>query len=181
MEHIVMEIPEVVLFKPKTFNDERGFFFESFRQEIFNQATQLETKFIQENHSFSYKNILRGLHLQALPYAQGKLVRVVRGMIFDVAVDVRKNSKTFGRYVSAVLSAENKHQLWVPPGFAHGFLALSDAEVVYKTDQYYHKDSEKIIAWNDQEIAIEWPSIDGVQNFMLANRDIENTILLKDL
>ena len=155
-------IPDVLLIEPKVFGDERGFFFESFNQKCFQEAADLEPTFVQDNHSRSVKNVLRGLHYQLAPKAQGKLVRVVEGEVFDVAVDLRKNSKTFGQWVGQILSAENKLQLWIPPGFAHGFAVLSEsAEFLYKTTDYYAPDLERCIAWNDPTIGIRWP--EGLQ------------------
>ena len=155
-------IPDVLLFEPKVFGDERGFFFESFNQKVFQQAAALEPAFVQDNHSRSVKNVLRGLHYQLAPKAQGKLVRVVEGEVFDVAVDLRKSSKTFGQWVGQILSAENKLQLWIPPGFAHGFAVLSEsAEFLYKTTDYYAPELERCIAWNDPTIGIRWP--EGLQ------------------
>ena len=150
-------IPDVLLIKPKVFGDERGFFFESFNQKVFEQATGLKVAFVQDNHSKSARNVLRGLHYQAI-HPQGKLIRVVQGEVFDVAVDIRKDSKTFGEWVGEILSAENKKQLWIPPGFAHGFLTLSEsAEFLYKTTDYYVPEFERCIAWNDPKIGINWP------------------------
>lgn len=155
-------IPDVLLIEPKVFGDERGFFFESFNQKVFQEAAALEPAFVQDNHSRSVKNVLRGLHYQLPPKAQGKLVRVVEGEVFDVAVDIRKSSKTFGQWIGQVLSAENKLQLWIPPGFAHGFAVLSDsAEFLYKTTDYYAPELERCIAWNDPSIGIRWP--EGLQ------------------
>lgn len=152
-----LAIPDVMLLEPKVFGDERGFFFESFNQRDFNQATGLDVDFVQDNHSKSAKNVLRGLHYQ-INRPQGKLVRVVEGAVFDVAVDIRPDSETFGRWIGEILSAENKHQLWIPPGFAHGFLTLSDtAEFLYKTTDYYFPEYEYCILWNDNKIGIEWP------------------------
>jgi dTDP-4-dehydrorhamnose 3,5-epimerase len=153
-----LEIPEVILFEPTVFGDERGFFYESFNQQTFNQLTGLNVQFVQDNHSKSQKGVLRGLHYQLPPKAQGKLVRVVQGEVFDVAVDIRKNSPTFGQWVSAILSAENKQQLWIPEGFAHGFLTLSEtAEFLYKTTDYYAPEMERCIVWDDEELGIDWP------------------------
>jgi dTDP-4-dehydrorhamnose 3,5-epimerase len=151
-----LAIPEVVVFEPKVFGDERGFFFESFNQRSFNDAVGSNVNFVQDNHSRSVKNVLRGLHYQ-IQQPQGKLVRVVQGEVFDVAVDIRKNSPTFGKWVGEVLSADNKKQLWVPAGFAHGFLTLSDtAEFLYKTTDYYAPAHERCIKWNDPSIGIHW-------------------------
>ena len=153
-----LAIPEILLIEPKVFGDERGFFFESFNQRAFNEATGLDVQFVQDNHSRSAKNVLRGLHYQLPPKAQGKLVRVVVGEVFDVAVDIRKDSPTFGKWVGEVLSADNKRQLWIPPGFAHGFLVLSEAaEFLYKTTDYYAPELERSIAWDDPEVAVCWP------------------------
>lgn len=158
MKVSALTIPDVLLIEPKVFGDERGFFFESFNQQRFNEATGLDLQFVQDNHSKSTKGVLRGLHYQLPPRAQGKLVRVVAGEVFDVAVDIRKNSPTFGQWVGAVLSAENKHQLWIPPGLAHGFLVLSEsAEFLYKTTDYYAPELERCIRWNDPDLAITWP------------------------
>ena len=158
MQFFRLDIPDVVLFEPKVFGDERGFFFESFNEKVFEQATGLEREFVQDNHSKSQQGVLRGLHYQLPPMAQGKLVRVVSGEVFDVAVDIRRSSPTFGRWVGAVLTGENKKQLWVPEGFAHGFLTLSDsAEFLYKTTEFYAPEHERSIAWNDPALGIEWP------------------------
>ena len=150
-------IPEVLLIEPKVFGDDRGFFFESFNQKVFEEATGLKVAFVQDNHSKSARNVLRGLHYQ-IKQAQGKLLRVVLGEVFDVAVDIRKDSKTYGQWVGQILSAENKRQLWIPPGFAHGFLTLSEnAEFLYKTTDYYSAENERCIAWDDPKIGIKWP------------------------
>lgn len=151
-------IPDVLLIEPKVFGDARGFFYESFNRRAFQEATGLQTDFVQDNHSRSARGVLRGLHYQ-LQQAQGKLVRVCQGEVFDVAVDLRKSSPTFGRSVGVRLSAQNCHQLWVPPGFAHGFVVLSDfAEFLYKTTDYYAPAHERCIAWNDPTLAIDWPA-----------------------
>jgi dTDP-4-dehydrorhamnose 3,5-epimerase len=152
-----LSIPDVVLLEPKVFGDERGFFFESFNQKVFNDLIGREITFVQDNHSLSAKNVLRGLHYQ-VEQPQGKLVRVIEGEIFDVAVDVRQTSPTFGKWVGATLSSTNKHQLWIPAGFAHGFLVLSDsADVLYKATDYYSPANEKIILWSDSQLSIDWP------------------------
>jgi dTDP-4-dehydrorhamnose 3,5-epimerase len=157
MKYTPLLIPDVILFEPKVFGDERGFFMESFNQRIFEQAVGRAVNFVQDNHSKSSKNVLRGLHYQ-IKNPQGKLVRVTRGEVFDVAVDIRKNSPTFGQWVGEILSAENKKQLWVPEGFAHGFLTLSDtAEFLYKTTDYYSPEFERCIRWDDNEVDIDWP------------------------
>jgi dTDP-4-dehydrorhamnose 3,5-epimerase len=158
MKATPLKIPDIVLIEPKVFGDERGYFFESFNQAAFNQAIGYEVQFVQDNHSKSQKGVLRGLHYQLPPKAQGKLVRVVQGEVFDVAVDIRKDSPTFGQWVGVILSAENKRQLWIPAGFAHGFITLSEsAEFLYKTTDYYAPEYERCIAWNDPEIGINWP------------------------
>jgi len=150
-------IPDVILLEPKVFGDDRGFFFESYNQKAFQEATRLDVQFVQDNHSKSARNVLRGLHYQ-VQQPQGKLVRVVQGEVFDVAVDIRKDSKTYGQWVGQRLSAENKKQLWIPPGLAHGFVVLSEtAEFLYKTTDYYAPAHERCIAWNDPKIGIEWP------------------------
>lgn len=150
-------IPDILLIEPKVFGDSRGFFFESFNQNAFRAASGLDVQFVQDNHSKSARHVLRGLHYQ-IRQAQGKLVRVVQGAVFDVAVDLRTGSKTFGQWVGETLSADNKKQLWIPPGFAHGFLTLSEsAEFLYKTTDYYAPEFERCIAWNDAEIGIKWP------------------------
>lgn len=157
MQIVKTAIPEVLIIEPQVFGDERGFFFESFNQQKFEQFTGVKTEFVQDNHSRSAKNVLRGLHYQ-IQQPQGKLVRVVAGEVFDVAVDVRRNSATFGKWVGVLLSAENKRQLWVPPGFAHGFLVLKEAtEFLYKTTDYYAPQHERCIRWDDPDIGIQWP------------------------
>jgi len=161
-------IPDVLIIEPKVFGDERGFFFESFNQKAFNEATCLDVNFVQDNHSRSAKGVLRGLHYQ-VQQPQGKLVRVVRGAVFDVAVDIRQGSSTFGKWVGTELSEENHKQLWVPAGFAHGFLVLSEsADFLYKTTNYYAPVHERCIVWNDPAIGIEWPG--GLQP-MLSVKD----------
>ncbi|MGL6364345.1 dTDP-4-dehydrorhamnose 3,5-epimerase [Aeromonas veronii] len=158
MNVIKTAIPDVLIFEPKVFGDERGFFFESFNHKLFEEAVGYPVTFVQDNHSKSSKNVLRGLHYQSSPHAQGKLVRCVVGEVFDVAVDIRKSSPTFGQWVGIHLSGENKRQLWIPEGFAHGFLTLSDtADFVYKTTNYYHSKSECSILWSDQQLGIKWP------------------------
>ena len=151
-------IPEVLIIEPKVFGDERGFFYESFNQRAFNEATGLAHNFVQDNHSHSSKGVLRGLHYQ-VQNPQGKLVRVARGSVFDVAVDIRKSSPSFGQWVGVELSEQNHRQLWVPTGFAHGFLVTSDsADFLYKTTDYYAPQFERCIAWDDAAIGIEWPA-----------------------
>jgi dTDP-4-dehydrorhamnose 3,5-epimerase len=150
-------LADVWLIEPKVFGDARGFFFESYNRQTFNAATGLNVDFVQDNHSKSTRGVLRGLHYQLPPRAQGKLVRVVQGEVFDVAVDIRKSSPTFGRWVGDILSAENKRQLWIPPGFAHGFVTLSDtAEFLYKTTDTYAPAYERCIRWDDPAIGIDW-------------------------
>jgi dTDP-4-dehydrorhamnose 3,5-epimerase len=154
-------IPDVLVFEPKVFGDARGFFYESFNENVFAEATGLRPRFVQDNHSKSARNVLRGLHYQ-IQQPQGKLVRVVQGAVFDVAVDLRSNSPTFGRWVGEILSDENKKMLWVPEGFAHGFMVLSDtAEFLYKTTDFYAPDYERCIFWNDPTLNIDWP-IEGL-------------------
>jgi dTDP-4-dehydrorhamnose 3,5-epimerase len=158
MKATPLTIPDVILIEPKVFGDERGYFYESFNQTAFNQVIGYDVQFVQDNHSKSQKGVLRGLHYQLAPKAQGKLVRVIQGEVFDVAVDIRKDSPTFGQWVGVILSAENKRQLWIPAGFAHGFITLSEsAEFLYKTTDYYAPEYERCIAWNDPEIGINWP------------------------
>lgn len=153
-----LAIADVLLLEPRVFGDARGFFFESFNQEAFNQATGTNYQFVQDNHSRSSRGVLRGLHYQLPPKAQGKLVRVVRGAVWDVAVDIRKGSPTFGRWVAEELSEDNHRQLWIPPGFAHGFLALTDtADFLYKTTDYYSPEHERVIRWDDSTLDIHWP------------------------
>ena len=157
MDVIETSIPDVKLLKPKVFGDERGFFMESYNKQTLAELLGLDVEFVQDNHSRSSKNVLRGLHYQ-LKQAQGKLVRVVAGEVFDVAVDIRRSSATFGQWAGAILSATNHHQLWVPAGFAHGFVVLSDtADFMYKTTDYYAPQYEKCIRWDDPAIGIEWP------------------------
>ncbi|PLC52482.1 dTDP-4-dehydrorhamnose 3,5-epimerase [Pollutimonas nitritireducens] len=171
-----LAIPDVILLEPNVFGDDRGFFFESFNQAQFEAATGKKLNFVQDNHSRSTQNVLRGLHYQ-IKQPQGKLVRVVAGSVFDVAVDIRKNSPTFGQWVGEVLSSENKKQLWVPEGFAHGFLTLSDkAEFLYKTTDYYAPKFERCILWNDSEINVQWP-LDGEP--ILSEKDKRAPSLLK--
>ncbi|OXI87718.1 dTDP-4-dehydrorhamnose 3,5-epimerase [Burkholderia sp. AU33423] len=157
MNVIATAIPDVKIFEPKVFGDARGFFFESFNHRVFEEAIGRSIEFVQDNHSKSAKNVVRGLHYQ-INHAQGKLVRVVAGEVFDVAVDIRRDSPTFGRWVGVMLSAENKRQLWIPEGFAHGFVVVSDAaEFLYKTTDYWYPDAERAIRWDDPTLAIEWP------------------------
>jgi dTDP-4-dehydrorhamnose 3,5-epimerase len=170
------EIPDVLILEPKVFGDSRGFFFESYNEQVFQDKTGLEVRFVQDNYSRSVKNVLRGMHYQ-IQQTQGKLVRVTVGAIFDVALDLRKSSRTFGMWVSCELSAENKRQLWVPPGFAHGFAVVSDvAEVLYKTTDYYAPQHERSILWNDPDLAIAWP-LDGEP--LLSTKDQAGTPFCK--
>lgn len=166
-----LAIPEVLLLTPKVFGDDRGFFFESFNARQFAELSGHAGDFVQDNHSRSSRGVLRGLHYQLPPKAQGKLVRVVLGEVFDVAVDIRCDSPTFGRWVGARLSAENRQQLWVPPGFAHGFVTLSEyAEFLYKTTDYYDPQLERSIAWNDPDLAIDWPLVEAP---VLSAKDVQ--------
>lgn len=171
MQVIRTDIPEVIILEPKVFGDERGFFFESFNARTFNQAIGREVTFVQDNHSRSQQGVLRGLHYQLPPAAQGKLVRCVSGEVFDVAVDLRKSSPTFGRWVGVNLSGENNRQMWIPEGFAHGFAAISAvADFLYKTTDYYTPALERCIAWNDPEIGIDWP----IASPTLSVKDVVN-------
>ena len=175
MQATRLAISDVVLIEPKKFGDARGFFFESFNQRAFNEATGTDHQFVQDNHSRSARGVLRGLHYQ-VQQPQGKLVRVVRGAVFDVAVDIRKASPTFGQWVGEELSEDNHRQLWVPPGFAHGFLVLSEtAEFLYKTTDYYAPAHERCIIWNDPSIGIEWPDIGA--NPLLSAKDQQGLTL----
>jgi dTDP-4-dehydrorhamnose 3,5-epimerase len=160
-------IPDVLIIKPPVFSDERGYFFESYHRERFSKAG-IPVDFVQDNESKSQKNVLRGLHLQRPPFAQGKLIRVVQGAVLDIAVDVRTNSPHFGKWVSTMLSGENKWMFWIPPGFAHGFLTLEEGTVFsYKCTQFYNKESEMAIRWNDPDFAIDW----GISDPVLSEKD----------
>ena len=160
MKVTALKIPDVKLIEPDVFEDERGFFYESFNQQKFNKAIGQDITFVQDNHSKSKKGVLRGLHYQEEPYAQAKLVRVISGEVFDVAVDIRKSSPTYGQWVGEFLSEKNKKQLWVPVGFAHGFIVTSDSAVfLYKTTNYYNKDFEKCIIWDDPLLEVKWPKV----------------------
>ena len=175
MESRPLAIADVVLMEPRAFADERGLFFESFNAAAFAEATGVSRLFVQDNHSVSRRGVVRGLHYQLPPFAQGKLVRVVAGAVFDVAVDVRRGSPTFGRWVGEMLSAENRRLLWIPEGFAHGFMALEDeTQFLYKTTAPYNRDSERAIMWNDPAIAIDWP-----RNFdpIVSERDMRAPVL----
>jgi dTDP-4-dehydrorhamnose 3,5-epimerase len=169
MKVTALKIPDVKLIEPDVFEDERGFFYESFNQQKFNKAIGQDITFVQDNHSKSKKGVLRGLHYQEEPYAQAKLVRVISGEVFDVAVDIRKYSETYGQWVGQILSATNKYQLWIPVGFAHGFLTISDeAELLYKTTMVYSKEHENIIVWDDPTLRVKWPFVDSIK---LAAKD----------
>lgn len=157
MKVIKTKIPDVLIIEPRIFGDSRGFFYESFNAKVFAEQTGITTQFVQDNHSRSSKNVLRGLHYQ-IRQPQGKLVRVVRGEVFDVAVDIRKSSSTFGEWVGCILNEENKKELWIPPNCVHGFLVLSEyADFLYKTTNYYSPEYERAILWNDRDLGIEWP------------------------
>jgi dTDP-4-dehydrorhamnose 3,5-epimerase len=166
-----LSIPDVLLIEPKIFKDERGLFFESFNQKTFNEATNTNILFVQDNHAESIKGVLRGLHYQLNPMAQAKLVRVIEGEVFDVAVDLRHTSPTFGHWVSAILSQDNQKQLFIPKGFAHGYLTLSDhATFLYKASQFYSPEHEGAIRWNDETLNIAWPNI---KNILVSPKDSE--------
>ncbi len=175
MKFTATSIPDVVLVEPKVFGDERGFFLETYRAETF-AAAGITAAFVQDNHSRSKCGTLRGLHYQ-IRQAQGKLVRVILGEVFDVSVDMRRSSPTFGKWVGAQLSAENKRQIWVPPGFAHGFYVLSDwAELVYKATDYYGPEWERTLLWNDVQVGIEWPLLAGVA-LTISPKDLQGKLL----
>jgi dTDP-4-dehydrorhamnose 3,5-epimerase len=170
-----LSIPDVILFEPRVFQDDRGFFFESYSHKAFEGQVGHSVKFVQDNHSKSSKGVLRGLHYQLAPKAQGKLVRVTAGEVFDVAVDIREGSPTFGQWVGEILSADNKKQLWIPEGFVHGFLTLSDSsEFLYKTTDYYAPEYERCIRWDDPKIGIHWPK--GITP-ILSQKDQEGGFL----
>lgn len=172
MNITLTNIPDVFIIEPRVFGDDRGFFFESYNEKDFHQKTGLNVSFVQDNHSRSVQNVLRGLHYQ-IQQPQGKLVRAVVGSVFDVAVDLRKSSPTFGQWVGCELSAENKRMFWVPPGFAHGFLVLSEfAEFLYKTTDYYAPQYERSLLWNDPDLNIDWP-IDGNPILSVKDRDAQ--------
>ena len=167
-------IPDVLVIEPKVFGDARGFFYESFNQQAFNEATGLDIQFVQDNHSRSTQGVLRGLHYQLPPYAQGKLVRCTRGAVWDVAVDIRKSSPTFGQWAGVELTEDNHRQFWIPPGFAHGFIVLSDtADFLYKTTAYYAPTYDRCIAWNDASLAIQWPHTGDAPQ--LSPKDVAGT------
>jgi len=177
MKMIQTDIPDVVIIEPQVFSDERGWFMESFNEKRFHEElTRLglpaPRSFVQDNHSCSSKGVLRGLHFQKSPYAQGKLVRVVKGSAFDVAVDIRKDSPTYRKWTAIELSADNKRMFWVPEGFAHGFLALEDnTHFLYKTTDYYNKESEGAIRWDDSNLGIQWPTICGLDEYLVTGKD----------
>lgn len=171
---IQTQIPDVKIITPQVFGDDRGFFMESWNQKEFEDKVCRGVRFVQDNHSRSKRGVVRGLHYQTKPHPQAKLVRCLLGSIFDVAVDIRKSSPTYGKWVGVELSAENKKQLWIPEGFAHGFVALSEyAEVFYKTNEFWHKECEANIIWNDPEIGILWPEVDGM---ILSDKDAKAPI-----
>ncbi len=182
MKVIPQAIPDVLLIEPKVFGDARGFFLESFNQQAFTAATGVGLPFVQDNHSRSVRGVLRGLHYQLAPKAQGKLVRATRGAVFDVALDIRRDSPTYGVWAGAVLSEENQHQLWVPPGLAHGFLVLSDtADFLYKTTDYYSPAHERSIRWDDPAIGIDWPlAAHGIAGPVLSDKDKNSASLLAE-
>lgn len=170
MKATATELPEVLILEPQVFGDARGFFMESFSQRAFDEAVGRPVAFVQDNHSRSARGVLRGLHYQLAPHAQGKLVRVTSGAVFDVAVDMRRSSPRFGRWVGTELSGENRRQLWIPPGFAHGFLVLSEsADFLYKTTDYYAPECERGVLWNDPAIGIRWPETGGAP--VLSQKD----------
>ena len=183
MNVIETKIKDLLIFEPRVFADDRGWFMESFNQQVFEKALAdrgLEIpNFVQDNHSFSKKGVLRGLHYQLNPHAQGKLVRVVQGRAWDVAVDIRKDSETFGQWVGVELSGENHKQFWIPAGFAHGFIALEDnTQFLYKTTDYYSKECERSIIWDDPKIGIEWPFTDNLE-IVLTEKDASATNLVE--
>jgi len=176
MEIEKLSIPELILIKPQVFADERGYFFESFNEEKFAQKSGVGVKFVQDNESLSNCGVLRGLHFQNPPYAQGKLVRVIRGSVQDVAVDIRRNSPTFGQHFSVILSGENKYQLYIPEGFAHGFLVLEDHTIFsYKCTNFYHRESERSLKWNDPDLHIAW----GINAPVLSEKDRNTAVTWK--
>ncbi|EET8568063.1 dTDP-4-dehydrorhamnose 3,5-epimerase, partial [Escherichia coli] len=171
MNVIKTVIPEVLIFEPKKFEDSRGYFFESFNQRLFEDAVGKETLFVQDNQSYSSKNVLRGLHYQSEPYAQGKLVRCIMGEVFDVAVDIRKESESYGQWVGVFLSEDNNRQLWIPEGFAHGFLVKSDKAIfAYKCTNFYNPSAENTIRWDSPDLAIEWPLDD--EDLLISEKDL---------
>ena len=176
MKFFRQHIPEVVLIEPEMHGDDRGYFIETFRQDLFEKAVGYRVNFVQDNHSISSQGTLRGLHYQ-IPNPQGKLVRVISGEIFDVAVDIKKTSATFGQWCGVKISSDNKKQIWIPPGFAHGFLVLSPiAEVLYKTTDYWHKENEKTIIWDDEDISIEWPKLEKI---IISEKDLNGLAFIE--
>ena len=170
MQVTPLALPELLLIEPRVFADERGFFMESFNQREFDRALGGHVDFVQDNHSRSHRGVLRGLHYQLPPHGQGKLVRVTQGRVFDVAVDVRRSSPRFGQWAGVELSSEDHRQLWIPPGFAHGFLVLSEsADFAYKTTEYWFAESDRAIRWDDAELAIDWPALDA--DFIVGAKD----------
>lgn len=170
MKITTTELPGVLVLEPKVFGDARGFFMESFNQRVFNEAVGHEVQFVQDNHSRSSRGVLRGLHYQLPPHAQGKLVRVTEGRVWDVAVDLRRGSATFGQWTGTELSGENHRQMWVPPGFAHGFVVLSErADFLYKTTDYYAPQAERCVRWDDRSVGVAWPMLDV--EFVLSGKD----------
>lgn len=168
-------IPDVLVLEPKVFGDARGFFLESWNEKVFREATGINTHFVQDNHSRSVRGVLRGLHYQMVK-PQGKLVRVVQGEVFDVAVDLRRSSPSFGQWVGVTLSAENKKQAWIPPGFAHAFLVTSEtAEFLYKTTEYWYPEHDRSLLWNDPQVGIEWP-LDGLEPLLAAKDAAARTL-----
>lgn len=177
MEILSTDLPEVKILIPKVFEDERGFFTESWNYRDFTENLHIDINFVQDNHSRSRKGVIRGMHYQVPPHAQSKLVRCISGEIFDVAVDIRKESPTYKRWVGVYLSSLNRRQLWIPKGFAHGFIALSEyAEVQYKTDEYWYKDYERSFRWDDPEIGIKWPNC---KEFIISKKDKNASFLNK--
>lgn len=180
MNIIPTSIPDVLIIEPQVFGDERGFFYESFNQQKFSEKTGLSIQFVQDNHSRSKQGILRGLHYQ-VQQVQGKLVRVIAGEIYDVAVDIRQSSPTFGQWIGVTLSAENKQQLWIPPGFAHGFYVLSNsADVLYKTTDYYAPQHERSILWNDADLTIKWPLVGSIPTLSAKDQQA-NTFVMAEV
>ncbi|MDP2226977.1 MAG: dTDP-4-dehydrorhamnose 3,5-epimerase [Moraxellaceae bacterium] len=178
MKLIRTDLPDVVLIEPQVFEDERGWFMESFNEQRFHEALRaqglpLPQAFVQDNHSCSHKGVLRGLHYQQAPHAQGKLVRVVAGAAWDVAVDIRRDSTTFGKWVGVELSAANKYMLWIPAGFAHGFVALEDnTHFLYKTTAYYHRESERSLRWDDPDLGVAWPEM----QYVISEKDRDASV-----
>ncbi len=174
MKYIKTELPEVIEFLPSIFEDERGFFFESFNEKVFEEAIGYSVKFVQDNHSFSKKNVLRGIHYQMEPFCQGKLVRVLNGAVLDLAVDLRKDSVNFGKWITKEINSTINNQLWIPPGFGHGFKVISDSvHFLYKTTAYYSKDCERVISWDDKDLDVDW----GDGDAELSEKDLQGVNL----